>query len=311
MTTLSALVSDGSGDPSFPERPFGTKAGPDFSFDSLPSYVITLTEAQFDDAKARLEEAGFGNLHRFVGINGKDKRLEITNDRSKLTYRAETEIIYANTREAHSSMPSWGGVGCYLSHVGTWEEAAKSPYGILIFEADVKPKPGARKAFEEKFMALVSHHNGQLPDLLFMSGFGKSPRVKNDTPDGISRLTDRKYGAEAYYISPAGAQKLLKDAFPMEVQVDSYIGYKILRGMEPSVPPQETLGAYITDVYLAVQENLEGTSIQTKPVKEASIYDNEVMVWFCRAIVLVILIFSGLFIAEYRRVYWSKNNARR
>ena len=263
------------------------------SLKDVPSFVITMTEEEFQKVKQRLESAGFHDVSRFAAINGKEKRGEVINDRDKLTYRAETEIVHSSAREAHSSMPSWGGVGCYLSHVALWEMASRSPNGILVFEADVKPFANARAEFEKKLKALVEHrsasatgdHGGKLPDMFFMGGFGYSPRDKTGTPKGagISRLTDRKYGTEAYYVSPEGARKLLKDAFPMEVQVDSYIGYKILRGTQPngarafaapdsgtgtgSSSSDEAFDAYIVDTYLAVQENLAGTSIQTKAVQ--------------------------------------------
>ena len=283
---------------------------PELSFNNIPARVVTMKKEEYETTKKRLEDAGFGNISHFPAVVGKEKKGEITGNRGKLSYRAETEIIHANSREAHSSMPSWGAVGCYLSHVALWEEAARSKNGILVFEADVKPVGDARKKFEHKFSQLVEHRGGRKPDLFFLGGFGSPTRTSVKGLEGVGRLTDRKYGTEAYYVSPEGAKKLLQHAFPMEVQVDSYIGYQILRDAKKDTESSKDptlFEAFIVEDYLTTQENLEGSSIQTKPVKEASIFDNEVMVWFARAMVLVIVIFGFLFIMEYRRLYWSKN----
>lgn len=312
----------------------GTETGTGDILEGVPGLVITLKEEEYDKAARLLRMAGFDNLTRLAGVNGKEKRHELVGDRNRLSYRAESEIMFAPVREAHSSMPSWGGPGCYLSHVAAWEQAARSPSGVIVFEADVMPFENSRALFAEKLDQLTRHRGGTPPDLLFMSTRAATGLDKLDTPDGISRLTDRKYGTEAYYVSPDGARKLLRDALPMEVQVDSYMGYKILRGAIAktgagpgsssnmgsstnaqgasaassganahafSDPSGDAFDAYAVDTPLASYVTAPtGSSIQTKMVEGGEKRGTD---WVLIVIVLAIVVLSVLFVAEYRRLH--------
>lgn len=315
----------------------GSAPAPTDILEGVPGLVITLKEEEYDKAARLLRMAGFDNLTRLAGVNGKEKRHELVGDRNRLSYRAESEIMFAPVREAHSSMPSWGGPGCYLSHVAAWEQAARSPSGVIVFEADVMPFENSRALFAEKLDQLTRHRGGTPPDLLFMSTRAATGLDKLDTPDGISRLTDRKYGTEAYYVSPDGARKLLRDALPMEVQVDSYMGYKILRGAIAktgagpgsssnmgsstnaqgasaassganalsanafSDPSGDAFDAYAVDTPLASYVTAPtGSSIQTKMVEGGEKRGTD---WVLIVIILAIVVLSVLFVAEYRRLH--------
>lgn len=289
--------------------------GDDDILNGVPGMVITLTEAEYEKAARFLRQAGFDNLTRLPGVNGKEKRHELAGDRNRLSYRAESEIMFAPVREAHSSMPSWGGPGCYLSHVAAWEQAARSPSGVLVFEADVFPFENARARFAEKLDLLTRHRGGTPPDLLFMAPRTATGLDKFDTPEGISRLTNRKYGTEAYYVSPEGARRLLRDALPMEVQVDSYMGYKILRGAIAKTDTTDAFGAgadafdaYTVDIPLASYVPAStGSTIQTKMVGGGETRTTD---WILVASLFGIIVVSGLIVVQTQTQTQLERNRR-
>lgn len=227
------------------------------AIDNLDSYVITLTKDEYNKSEPNIVRGGFRNVKWFQGIRGKDKRAEFLYDRSKLSFRAMYEIEHAKTREAHSSQPSWGGVGCYLSHTSLWQEARKTEYGIFIFEADAYMEKNSYAAVKQHLMNLANSKTRV--DMLVFGHFG-CVSYENSKLPGLLRATGRLYGLSGYYISPHGAERLLKYAFPIEVQLDSYTGYMI---------HEENARIFYTSKILAPQKNEGKSSIQDKRVQDA------------------------------------------
>lgn len=186
----------------------------------LPAFVIALSQDEYKKASSRLSEAGIQNVHHFDAVNGKEEKEHYIGNRKKLTYRAEMEITKMGERECHSSMGSWGMVGCYQSHVELWKKASKSPDGLLIFESDVKPKN------VEKVKRVFSDLKAKGRLDFFYLGYIGMGQLENE--EVANRVVGRVYGTHAYYISPSFAAKLLQLCFPMEVQVDAFLGYVFL-----------------------------------------------------------------------------------
>ncbi|CAK9035002.1 Uncharacterized protein SCF082_LOCUS21109 [Durusdinium trenchii] len=228
-----------------------------WALDDMPVRIITLTEKEFSVAKKHCDAAGFKGATRFEGVLGKSVRGDLLEDRNRLSLRALHEIEHAKKREAHSSMPGWGGVGCYLSHVALWQEALRSPAGIFVFEADAVPP----KATFEKVKGLLVRARAEKRevDQLVFGHFGALKHEASGVP-GLREAKGRLYGLTAYYVSPQGAHRLLKFAFPMEVQVDSYTEYAM-----------HEAGAriFLTERSLVPQVNVSGTRVQVKGVSES------------------------------------------
>ena len=240
--------------------PPGTTGVPLFS--AIPMRVIAMTPKEFSDVRDPLVAAGFTNpISHFQAIRGADMRAKLMADPTAISPRAVYEIEEASAREAHSSMPSWGGVGCYLSHEALWRESAASSTGVIIMEADCRPVEGA-KAGAEKVFAQTSALLGRPPELLWF-GFIYTHEQKSEIglKDAV-RVTDRVLGAHAYFVSPAGAKALLSRSRPIEVQVDSYTGY-----MTKLLGPQK-LSAFVPVRSLFIQRNERGTTIQLKRVED-------------------------------------------
>jgi GR25 family glycosyltransferase involved in LPS biosynthesis len=229
------------------------------TFDKLPLRVISLHREEYDTVKNAFQSNRFTNpISRFVAVNGKERQAELRED-GIVSIRALCEIEKMKTREAHSSLPSWGGVGCYLSHEALWHEAAASPHGLIIAEADASPLPDALIKATAAFNELVTRL-GTPPDILHI-GFSYS--LESQTLQGVTtckRVMNRIMGLMCYYISPRGASMLLKRSRPIEVQVDSYMGYCYILNLD-------TFKAFHM-VQSVVPQKAWGTSIQTKAVED-------------------------------------------
>ena len=235
--------------------------------DALPAYVITLKEEAFHETKKRLADGGFKNLEWFKGVNGKEMADQLRNDRNMLSFRALVEIDHAEYRECHSSLPSWGGVGCYMSHLEMWKKARDSENGIIVFEQDAVPaSKDAYKNVKEVLEKLYKVNDNKLPDYVNIGGFNIPEHEEIPGVPNTVRAKGRMYGSEAYYISPEGGSKLVQNALPIEVQCDSYTGYVITQSYNK---PDAFLAYVIKDKYVS-QENQEGTSIQLKPIRDVS-----------------------------------------
>ncbi len=229
------------------------------AFNTLPLRIITLYPKEFETVKSAFQETGFTNpISRFVAVNGKERQAQLKDD-GVISVRALCEIDKMETREAHSSIPSWGGVGCYLSHEALWREAAASTHGLLIAEADVSPLPDALEKATAAFNEVVTALGG-LPEVLYV-GFSFS--LDSQSFQGVTtckRAMNRIMGTLCYYVSPIGAKLLLKRSRPVEVQVDSYMGYCFV--LNP-----DTFRAFHM-LHSVIPQKPWGTSIQTKRVED-------------------------------------------
>jgi GR25 family glycosyltransferase involved in LPS biosynthesis len=238
----------------------GTAAAPGRApFAGLPVRVIAMTDEEFAAVRGSLEGAGLANpVSRFAAIRGADRRDELTRDAAAISPRALYEIEEGATRESHSSMPSWGGVGCYLSHEALWREAAASPAGLLVAEADCRAAPGAA-AESARVFGEVCALLGRPPELLWLGWVVVLEQTAEAGLKEVVRTPDRVLGTHFYYVSPAGARTLLSRSRPIEVQVDSYMGYMTKLARMDAFAPERSL---------FTQENEGGTKIQLKRVED-------------------------------------------
>jgi GR25 family glycosyltransferase involved in LPS biosynthesis len=75
-----------------------------------------------------------------------------------------------------------------------------------------------------------------------------------------SKITGRFFETHAYYITNKGAKKFMKDFFPINQQLDSYMSDLIILGEIPD-SGYNPLNCY--NINLCYQENPDGSSIQT------------------------------------------------
>ena len=122
-----------------------------------------------------------------------------------LTPRAQFDYCYA--RHDHRTIATKGAVGCYFSHVRVWKKIAEKGITGLVFEDDACLS-GDKKN---------SHAWLQQVRLVSASSKGCVCFLGQMTLDNAS------FGTHAYCINPQGARNLLRNCYPIEMQIDAYM----------------------------------------------------------------------------------------
>jgi len=132
--------------------------------------------------------------------------------------------IKFKVRRSHYEIDTPGAVGASLSHFGIWEQvAAQRQVPTVVFEDD-SPIP---TDFMERLRKVVADLPTEWDLIIFQktvydsTGKGCAP-IQGEEPWHLSTAL---FGAYAYMISPRGAARLLKRAYPIEIHVDAYMAY--------------------------------------------------------------------------------------
>jgi hypothetical protein len=166
-------------------------------------------------------------------------------------------------RYHHEQFTTPGAIGCYLSHMNVWRKIAAAKEGALVIEDDAvvsDPEVMAQ-------MVRAVQRNRLPPEVdVLLVGWANLMSVDDDAasetataeelaapaapaapaitlgPDVVAHRVLRQFSlALMYYVTPAGARKLLQTALPIEAHVDFYIGRRLdpqlsrLLGVEPLV----------------------------------------------------------------------------
>lgn len=234
--------------------PFGSKDV------TIPKVIISLKEHErkLNVFKDRYRNAGFSldELFFMEGFNGKQMK-----EPPPMTLRQLEDM--GQERYDHRFFNRPGGYGCYLSHAQAWKWIADSNKPAMIFEDDAFFPFGKHtaKACHEKIHQMISSNSSPPPMLLL--GYNEIPgrRHTQKLPSRVPRqfvdVKDVFHGLQGYLVTPQAARFMLSKAFPIEMQVDSFLGllakhyqssFKILAMKDP----------------LITQSNITGTSVQTK-----------------------------------------------
>ena len=227
-------------------------------------------------------------LKRLSKINLKPERFNaiyVANENSKkikqITYPS-VQYTIKNGRYAHNNIGSKGAIGCYLSHISLWKMLLESDEEMfLIFEDDVDINIKINNFTKKinKSINLINNNNNW--DIIYLGYF-------NINSKDINKISKKKkdmiYGLHGYIINKKGAAKLLKYAFPIVDQIDSYISYM---GIHRNVNLYST-----NDIYF-FQNNLSGTVIQTDYSIKPFItqFNDKILL----SIIILILLFIILF----------------
>lgn len=127
-------------------------------------------------------------------------------------------------RRVSEGLTNAGAIGCYMSHTEVWREiVARGLPGGWVFEDDVM----FDGACDARLRAVVADYGARARFDMITLGATLLTEGRAETDAGAGWLTGvfRFWGTHAYWVSRAGAAALLRDAFPITVQVDSYIAY--------------------------------------------------------------------------------------
>lgn len=182
-------------------------------------YCISLhkNNDKWDNLLKTITDNGFPNCVIFEGINGSQYSFENLENIIGIwqRYILKNNIMRTN----HEQFNSWGGLGCYLSHIGIWQDAKDNGYKkILILEDDI--------TFSENFSEKLSDRVAYIPkeyDLLFLDVLKCYSSKKINKY--FNKILTLFFGTHSYIITSSAIDTMLKTAFPIEVQIDSYMSY--------------------------------------------------------------------------------------
>jgi len=178
-----------------------------------------------------------------------------------------------------------GSIGCAASHRDVWKMAAETDTGYVVLEDDIITHPGIAK-----FASALARHAQRIEWAAFAVNtdsvlVAQSPQgyvqtmsfqQKHPPPERIAaflkrtKISDvkmwrllRAFGCPAYYVSPAGARKLLTSVFPMRSdtvrvpRLGEVPGFSIDRRLNAVF---ETTHAGVTLPFLAWTPNTDSTT---------------------------------------------------
>jgi glycosyl transferase family 25 len=180
---------------------------------------LNINKDRLERAKSELSYLGppYSNFERFEAIYGKAKSDE---EIFALTSISAYKTIKEG-RSLHYELPSKGAVGCALSHYTLWKRMVdENINNALIFEDDIICNTNTKEINEyidnipnDYGIAFLDHiNNGGKP----YTPINNYWLINNDTNIFVT---------SAYVININGAKRLLSRAYPIDMQVDSYINY--------------------------------------------------------------------------------------
>lgn len=170
----------------------------------LPAYVINLPRhtKRWDDTRKLLISIGLTDVRRFEAVDGS----KLPRESLPISLYTKMLLQHPEERADHVHMNTVGQVGCALSHLRLAEQVVNNhESGAWIFEDDISVRN--KQAFHEELQALPQHTYD-----IWVAGY-------------LRKFSNQKQfnGTQAYYLTRAGAKKLLDKAYPLEFQIDGYM----------------------------------------------------------------------------------------
>lgn len=216
----------------------------------LPVYVINLDRRpdRWHDVQQMLARNQFWRVQREAAVDGKLLPAQVLDQ----VTTPESRESLTRPRVRHEELGSVGAVGCTLSHVNVWRRIVASGEPALVVEDDavLVPELAQYRVFAQPDQVCSGY------DLVLLGYFAlrSPPPAQRIAPsNAVVPYGSLFFGTQFYYLTPAGAQKLLEHALPVEIQLDAYMGTEMTRG-------RIRAGAHIPS--LAWQRNND-TDIQT------------------------------------------------
>jgi glycosyl transferase family 25 len=216
-------------------------------------FIINLPQRieRLEKIKNLLQKLDFDNYEIYNAIDGNNLFERKINDLLSIT---SLNSLYAQPKN-HKDIRTKGAIGCYLSHYNLWNEMIKRNYdNVLIIEDDAETN--------NNYQEIISFVN-TIPsdyDIALLSWFTlwfdklenkKNIRVINEYWRQYKSINI--FGTAAYMLNKNGAKKLIKNALPINYQVDAYINIITII--------DETFVRYISSTSIFHSNNM-GTDIQ-------------------------------------------------
>jgi len=134
--------------------------------------------------------------------------------------------IKYKTRRSVYEIDTAGAVGCSLSHFAVWEKVVESGRPSIVFEDDC----GIPVDFMERLAVVQADLPAEWDVIIFQNNLSKDKGCKAIAGEEPWHLRTDLMGSYAYMVSPQGASRLLKRAYPIEMHVDAYLAYMCRNG---------------------------------------------------------------------------------
>jgi hypothetical protein len=172
---------------------------------SIPLYYIDSNKSE--NYEAELSSMGFTNVNHFPAIDGRKMKIKELTINGVVSSRAYNDVVYG--RHQHTGISTMGTIGCFLSHAALWKMCVDKnmPY-MCIAEGDVSTKTMSNTTIK---------HIGE--SLSTPNGAIISPILPHNNGEELL------IGAHLYFITRGAAKELFNRAFPIDMQLDSYIGH--------------------------------------------------------------------------------------
>jgi GR25 family glycosyltransferase involved in LPS biosynthesis len=179
-------------------------------------YIINLKRREdrlFKIEKLFNELGGiFHNYERFDAVDGNTLSLKDNNLTLKTKYLYDNPTLLMDIK-------SKGAIGCYYSHLNIWQDAIKNNYNnIIIFEDDVQT---------DLTLNEIMDYINSVPndyDIAYLDYFCMNLNNNININDCWNEnKLDTIALTSAYLISNKGIQKLLINAYTIEMQIDCYL----------------------------------------------------------------------------------------
>jgi glycosyl transferase family 25 len=144
-------------------------------------------------------------------------------------------------RRAHGRALTAGELGCYASHMALWRMAIDGGRPIIAMEDDIIIDPA--------FFSRLAHFAVAFARYDYLRLYAKVPAgLRREGPFldrfHVARFAGRPYGTQAYYLSPKGAEKLLRSidevVRPIDDELDRYWAHRLPTRMVFPAPVMET-----------------------------------------------------------------------
>jgi glycosyl transferase family 25 len=219
----------------------------------LKYFVINLerTKNRLDTFYPNMKKKGFDSIERIEAVDG----LKIDLNSAPLSVRTIYDL--KKPRYDCRLINTKGAVGCYLSHVKVWQHMVDNNIeSAIVIEDDMKPLK-TREFLENEILSKMPLD----ADYLVLRYQSYTPGGDKVEPFWIP-VKSNFFSTEAYFVTLKGAKTLLKYAFPLEMNVDNFVG--VLAGVHP-----EEFKVYVYDKNdlfkdVGLYNSTTGVSLTTK-----------------------------------------------
>ena len=206
-------------------------------------------------------------------------------DGSKLKYLNDDRIsVFAkynvknNYKIDHSFMNHQNQLACALSHIKTWEKIKNSGVPGIVFEDDII----LDNTLKDKVTNIITKipKNIDFASILYLGN--DSTQKYNDLWFKI--INKSFFGLQIYFLTPNGASMLLRNALPIEVHIDKYIGFVA------SINPKFKAICYKNKYIPSLTESFMQSTLDHALSFKSELPDDNSFYWIVLVITIIVII---------------------